>query len=210
VNRSVAPTDFVPAIDAKIARELALHYDTQIRRVAGDSGARVVDKTPDNTMYLGLLLALFPRATVIHCRRDLRDVALSCWMADFRGVFWASRLEDIATKFRGHQRIMAHWHEVLPVTVHEVAYEDTVVDLESVARRMIAALGLEWDPACLEFHRTPRPVRTSSVVQVRKPLYTQSVARWKRYEGELDKLFSAVHADERFGVRVPASAPGGA
>ena len=143
-------------------------------------------------MYLGVLSALFPNATVIHCRRDLRDVALSCWMADFRSVYWANQPSHIGTKFRGYQRLMDHWHKVLPVTIHDVDYEETVADLEGVARRMIAAVGLEWDPACLDFHRTSRSVRTSSVVQVRKPLYNRSVARWKPYQHEMADLFNAV------------------
>ena len=66
--------------------------------------------------------------------------------------------------------------------IHEVDYEETVDDLESVARRLVAACGLDWEPACLEFHRTERPVRTASVTQVRQPVYKQSVARWKNYE----------------------------
>lgn len=195
LNRPAAATAFVPALDGKVARELALHYEAELLRLAGGSPERVVDKTPDNAMYLGLLLALFPRATVIYCRRDVRDVALSCWMADFRSVFWANHPDHIGSKFRGHARLMAHWQDVLPATIHEVDYEATVADLETVARRLIAAIGLDWHPACLEFHRTKRPVRTSSVVQVRKPIYNRSVARWKRYEHELPALFNAVAAD---------------
>ena len=86
---------------------------------------------------------------------------------------------------------MDHWRAVLPVPIHEVDYEETVADLEGVARRLLAACGLEWDPACLEFHRTSRPVRTASVTQVRQPVYKHSVARWKNYERELADLFAA-------------------
>jgi hypothetical protein len=78
------------------------------------------------------------------------------------------------------------------VTVHEVDYEDTVTDLEGTARRLLAACEQEWDPACLQFHRTQRPVRTASVTQVRQPVYTRSVARWKNYEHELGELFAAL------------------
>ena len=72
----------------------------------------------------------------------------------------------------------------------EVAYEDTVADLEGVARRLVAWCGLEWEPACLAFHKTERPVRTASVTQVRQPLYTRSVARWRQYEPSLAGLFA--------------------
>ncbi len=99
----------------------------------------------------------------IHSRRDLRDVAVSCWITNFRSIRWANDPEHIATRFQQYRRIMDHWKEVLPVPIHEVDYEETVSDLEGVARRLIAACGLEWEPACLEFHRTERPVRTASV-----------------------------------------------
>ena len=80
----------------------------------------------------------------------------------------------------------------LPAPILEVEYEETVDDLEGVARRLIAACGLEWEPACLEFHRTERPVRTASVTQVRQPVYKKSVARWKNYESDLGELFAAL------------------
>ena len=134
---------------------------------------------PDNYMYLGLMSVVFPRATFIHCRRDLRDIAVSCWMTDFRSIRWANDPEHIASRFQQYRRMMDHWGSVLPAPIHDVDYEETVDDLESVARRLIAACGLEWDPACLEFHRNERPIRTASVTQVRQPIYTKSVARWR-------------------------------
>jgi tetratricopeptide (TPR) repeat protein len=154
------------------------------------TAARVVDKMPDNHLYLGMLAVLFPRAKFIHCRRDLRDVAVSCWMTNFRQIRWASDLEHIASRFREYQRLMAHWQATLPVSVLEVNYEDTVTDLESVARKLVEWCSLEWESACLAFHELKRPVRTASVTQVRQPLYTTSVARWKNYEPALGDLFA--------------------
>jgi hypothetical protein len=130
----------------------------------------------------------------IHSRRDLRDVAVSCWMTDFRSIRWANDPEHIASRFRQYRRLMDHWQEVLALPIHAVDYEETVSDLESVARRLVAACGLAWDPACLEFHRTRRPVRTASITQVRQPIYKQSVARWKNYEHDLGTLFAALPA----------------
>jgi hypothetical protein len=145
---------------------------------------------PDNYMYVGLLAILFPSAVFVHSRRDLRDIAVSCWMTDFRSIRWANDQNSIATRFQQYQRLMNHWKEVLPVPLHEVNYEETVTDLESVARRLIEACGLPWEPACLEFHRTERPIRTASVMQVRQPVYQRSVARWKHYEPVLGELFA--------------------
>ena len=156
----------------------------------GGRAARLVDKMPDNYLYLGLLAVMFPEAAFIHCRRDLRDVAVSCWMTDFRSLRWANDPEHIARRFQQYRRLMDHWRSVLPVTIHEVDYEDAVNDLEPVARRLVAACGLDWEPACLEFHRTQRPIRTASVVQVRQPVYKQSAGRWRNYEAALADLFA--------------------
>jgi hypothetical protein len=113
-------------------------------------------------------------------------------MTDFRSIRWASQPDQIAGRFRNYRRLMKHWQTVLPVPIHHVDYEETVTDLESVARRLLAACGLDWEPACLEFHQTKRPVRTASQAQVRQPVYQRSVARWKNYEPALAELFAAL------------------
>ena len=149
---------------------------------------------PDNYIYLGLLAAMFPRAVFIHCRRNLRDVAVSCWTTDFRpeNIPWASDPNYMGSRFEQYLRLMEHWRGVLPAPIHEVNYEDTVADLEGVARDLLAACGLDYEPACLEFHRTRRRVKTASIGQVRQPIYSRSVARWRNYESELDFLFRAL------------------
>ena len=159
---------------------------------AGPRRPRVADKMTDNYLYLGLLAILFPNATFIHSRRDLRDVAVSCWITNFRSIRWTNDPQHMAHRFQQYLRLMDHWRTVLPAPIHEVDYEETVDDLEGVARRLVAACGLDWEPACLEFHRTERPVRTASLAQVRQPIYKKSVARWKNYEHELGDLFSAL------------------
>ncbi len=91
---------------------------------------------------------------------------------------------------------MAHWTATLPVSVLDISYEETVADLESVARRLVAWCGLEWEPGCLAFHETKRPIRTASVTQVRQPIYKRSVARWKHYESALRSLFEQLVGQE--------------
>ena len=153
---------------------------------------------PENYLFLGLLAVLFPQATFIHCRRDLRDVALSCWMTDFTHVRWANDPKHIA---RHTSPAISSVHgplggSVLPVPIHEIDYEEVVANLEGVARRLVTACRLEWEPACLEFHRTRRQVRTASGTQVRQPIYKKSVGRWKNLcETELAKLFAALPED---------------
>jgi tetratricopeptide (TPR) repeat protein len=195
LGRSDSTFDCLPHLDAAAVRRLAGRHLEALRALDGERAEQVVDKMPDNYQYLGLMAALFPRAVFIHCRRDLRDIAVSCWSTDFRSIRWANDQGCIARRFRQYRRLMDHWRAVLPVPVHELDYEETVADLEGVARRLLAACGQEWDPACLEFHRSNRPVRTASVSQVRQPVYQKSVARWKHYERELAELFSALPPD---------------
>jgi hypothetical protein len=175
-------------IDRDTAQQLASRHLKSLRDL-DRSALRIVDKMPENYFYLGLLAALFPRARLIHCRRDLRDVAVSCWMTHFQEICWASDQYHIASRFHDYLRLMAHWRRDLPLPLLEVDYEETVADLEGVARKIVAWCGLEWEPACLDFHRAKRPVSTASLVQVRQPIFRSSVGRWKRYEQILAPLF---------------------
>jgi tetratricopeptide (TPR) repeat protein len=185
------PFDALESLDQESVVELAHRYLHELAAL-NDSADRIVDKMPDNSIYLGLIATIFPRATLIHCRRDLRDVALSCWMTNFMEVRWACEPDHIARRIAEHQRLMEHWRRVLPVPMLDVEYEDLVADVHKGARALVAFCGLEWDPACLEFHKSRRPVRTSSVAQVRRPVYTTSVGRWRNYERTLAPLFAGL------------------
>jgi tetratricopeptide (TPR) repeat protein len=187
-----------------VRRQAGRHLEElQVLDAAAD---RMVDKMPDNYLYLGLLAVLFPRARFIHCRRDLRDVAASCWLTQFRHIRWANDFDHIATRFEEYERLMAHWRHVLPVRLLEVDYEDTVADLEGTARRLLAFCGLDFEPACLAFHEGQRPIRTASITQVRQPLYRRSVGRWQRYEQALGPLFARLSTIETDFHRPPRPA----
>jgi tetratricopeptide (TPR) repeat protein len=189
-----AALEALARLDRATAHRLGEQHLGRLRELNADR-PRVADKMPDNYLYLGLLAVLFPKAKFIHCRRDLRDVAVSCWMTNFRQIRWANDPDHIAGRFAEYRRLMEHWRRVLPVPVLEVDYEETVADLEGVARRLVDWCGLEWEPACLAFHEGKRPVRTASVSQVRQPIYQRSVARWKNYEPTLGSLFAKLCAD---------------
>jgi len=168
------------------------HLD-QLRNL-NSTAERIVSKTPADYLYLGLQAVQFPRGKFIHCRRDLRDVAVSCWMTHFRHLRWANDPEHIAARFSEYQRLMNHWRAVLPVPILEVNYEETVADLPAVARRLVEWCGLDWEPTCLAFHEVKRPVLTASAVQARQPVYARSVGRWRNYEGTLSELFAALRS----------------
>ena len=179
------------SLDRSSAARLAARHLERLR-VLSPAAARIVDKLPDNYLLLGLLAAIFPRAKFIHCRRDLRNVAVSCWMTRFRDVRWANDPADIGSRFQQYLRLMEHWRKVLPVPLLELNYEETVADLEGVARRLVSWCGLAWEPGCLEFHRARRPVTTASLVQVRQPIFATSVGRWHHYAPYLTTLLAAI------------------
>jgi tetratricopeptide (TPR) repeat protein len=205
-GRENEPLAAIAHLDAATIEELARRHEQRLFQLDGGRARRVIGKLPDNYLYLGLIALLFPRAVVIHCRRDPCDVALSCWSTNFKDVRWANHEDHIASRFEDYRRLMEHWSEVLPSTFVrlDVAYEDAVADLEGVARRLLSALVLEWDVACLEFHRTRRPVKTASQVQVRRPVYRGSVGRWKLYRDELVSLFAKVDSAMQRGTTLVA------
>lgn len=170
-----------------VLREFADRYVGHLAKI-GPGKQRVTDKMPTNFLHLGLIARAFPNACVIHCRRDRRDVALSCYFQNFTGPGQAFSydLENLAHFQDAYLRIMAHWREVLPLKMAEIEYETLVTDQEAEIRRLLTFLGLEWDPACLDFHRNRRPVVTASHTQVRHPIHAGSVGRWRNYAREMD------------------------
>jgi tetratricopeptide (TPR) repeat protein len=187
VGMSAPGVDCVGDLTRDDVRALAGVYLDRVRTLS-PSASRVVDKMPDNYLMAGLIATLLPKAWIIHTRRDVRDVGLSCWLTHFRHIRWACDPADIAARIREYERLMGHWRKVLPVEMLEVDYEAVVEDLEGAARRIVAFCGLEWDPACLEFHKTKRVVRTSSMTQVREPIYCRSVGRWRHYSNHLGPI----------------------
>ncbi len=145
---------------------------------------RVIDKAPVNSDFLGLIYSVFPNARVIYMQRDPIDTCLSCYFQQFlTGLNFTFDLSDLAHYYGEHQRIMAHWRAVLPPGfILDVPYEELVADQETWSRKMLAFIGLEWDPRCLEFHTNKRQVNTASAWQVRQKVYKSSVARWRNYE----------------------------
>ena len=196
---SADPFDALNALNLDSAKTIARVYLDALDTLAPSTAVRVVDKMPDNIRFLGLIAMIWPGARVIVCQRDLRDVALSCWQTGFEKNSWANDWDDIAQRFADHQRIVDHWRQALPTGSLVMRYEDLVHDLNRHAHRLIDFLGLEWHPACLEFHKTRRVVRTASLVQVRQPLYMRSVGRWRQYEHSLQPLLEAFG---RRGVRL--------
>ncbi|MDP3460497.1 MAG: sulfotransferase [Hyphomonas sp.] len=155
-----------------------------------------IDKAPSNFLYIGLIAASLPYARIIHLNRNPLDNALGMYKALFRmGYPFSYDFNDLAAYMRAKNRLMTHWRSVLPGRIIDVSYESIVTEQEAETRRLLAACGLEWDPACLDFHLNDSPSATASAAQVRRPLYASSVGRWKKYRKHLGPLIEALEVE---------------
>ena len=174
-------------------------------RAIAPKAARVTDKMPFNFLWAGLIHVVFPRATIIHCRRAVVDTALSIHQTHFHpSVAFPTGGTELVGYIRCCQRLTDHWRSVLPVDRFlEVDYEDLAREPEPVIRRIIAACGLAWHDACLRPESNPRAVRTPSKWQARQPIYRTSVARWRRYEPWLGPLRALVNDEPEWNAGRP-------
>ena len=192
-ERAIALTPRTELSDANVMRaaaridfqDLARFYLDYARKRVGDA-PRFVDKMPVNFLYAGLIHRAFPNAHIICVRREPMDVVVSNYRqifnADAAHYWYAYDLEATARYYALFDALCGFWREALPGDRYtEVAYEDIVADLEGETRRLLAFCGLDFDPRCLNFHENAAPVATASSVQVRAPLYSSSIGRWRRY-----------------------------
>jgi len=185
-------TDQIRAITPERAKALAAEYLGKVEFFS-TTAARVTDKMPHNFRLVGLIALLFPNARIVFCRRDAMDNCFSIYsnaLNDFHS--YGSDLTTLGAYYREHIRLMAHWQAVLPGRIFEMRYEALVGDLEGQSRRLVDFIGLDWDPAVLNFFESDRQVSTISKWQVRQPIYKTSVARWKPFEAQLEPLRAAL------------------
>lgn len=169
--------------------EIRESYLEVLRNFAGDS-PRITDKMPLNYEFLGLIHGAFPKAKILHIRRNPVDTCLSIYMTHFGGgPNFAYKQENIVCHYREYLSLMEHWRAVLPEeSFFELDYEELVADKERVTREAIDFCGLPWDDACLRHDENPSAVSTPSRWQARQPIYNSSVERWRRYEPWLGAL----------------------
>jgi hypothetical protein len=154
---------------------------------------RVVDKMLFNYIWVGLMRLAFPEGRVIRCLRDPADICLSIWRTNFAApIPWAYDQKEIARYYLGYERLMQHWHRILPGEIYDLNYEAVVADQEGETRKLLDFCGLPFDDRCLNFHKTERRVSTASDVQVRQPIYKDSVKKWKKYEKYLAPLLDTL------------------
>jgi tetratricopeptide (TPR) repeat protein len=169
-------------LDESARKKLAEQY-LQVLSTKSADAARVVDKAPVNSDYLGVFHSIFPNARIIYMQRNPIDTCLSCYFQKFvLSLNFTMDLTDLAAHYRQHQRLMNHWRTVLPPgSILDVPYEQLVADQESWSRRILDFIGLDWDDRVMDFYATERAVVTASYWQVRQKMYTHSVERWRKY-----------------------------
>jgi len=179
-------------VPAETWRELGGRYVARLRR--HDAGAdRIVDKLPFNYSLAGMIRLMMPNARIIHCVRDPRDTCLSCYLTFFQSERgFTCDLAELGETYRLYWQLMEHWRQVLPGGLHAVQYERLVEDLEGETRGLIEYLGIPWSDQCLRFFDNKRMVTTASMTQVRRPVYRDSVGRWRRYRDHLAPLLEAL------------------
>jgi hypothetical protein len=179
--------------DAGAFQRLGAEYIDEARKQAGDTRF-ITGKMPGNYLHIGLIKLALPNAKVIHCKRDPADNGLSLFKSYFpvRAHYYAYDLSEIGQYYNFYYGLMEHWHSMIPGFVHDIQYEDMVADQAGQTRSLLDYCRLAWDDACLDFHKTDRPVHTASAVQVRQPIYDSSVQAWKRYEKQLAPMLEAL------------------
>jgi hypothetical protein len=152
-----------------------------------------IDKMPNNFRDIGLIHLMLPKAKFIDARRD----PMACCFGNFKQLFASGQefsydIDDLARHYRTYLEFMRHWNMALPGRILTVHHEDVVDDLEGSVHRLLGFCGLPFEPACLQFHETSRPVRTASSEQVRQPVGREGVDQWRNYEPWLGSLRAAL------------------
>lgn len=198
----------VPGLGTPAFGRLAADYLGRVHAIIREPRARFVDKHPLNFQFAGLILLMFPNAKVIHTVRDPLDTCLSCFFQNFtKGQHYSFDLVKLAHFYNDYRRLMEHWEQVFPGRIITVEYENVIENQEAETRRMLDLCGLDFEPACLDFHRTERVVKTASFLQVRKPLYKTSQNRWRRYSHELQEVADILGIPIEHPVTITASNP---
>jgi len=182
----------VAALTSDSVNRLSQEYLDRIDLLATDA-RHITDKMPHNFQHLGLIELLFPEARIIHCMRNPMDTCLSIFTQNFTANHgYAVNLAHLGLYYRQYQRLMAHWKSVLGIPILDLQYEQLTSRQDEMTRQLVDFCGIDWDDACLDFQSAKRNVATPSYEQVRKPMYRNSVDRWKNYEKHLEPLLKAL------------------
>jgi tetratricopeptide (TPR) repeat protein len=179
----------------------ALGREYLARARAAGGGGRFTDKMPLNYLYCGLIRRALPEAKIVHLTRHPMAAGYAMYKTLFKdGYPFSYDLDEIAQYYVAYRRLMDHWCASMPGAIHSVSYESLVADQVAETRKLLAFCGLEWQEACVQFHRNPAATTTASAAQVRRPIYGSSVAQWRHYTAQLAGLRAAL---ESAGIELP-------
>ena len=178
----------IRSVKQPLLNRLATEHLDKLAAISATS-TFISDKMPHNYYALGLIQLLFPDAKIIHCRRNPLDTCISIYFQNFLvGHDYSDSLFNLGTHYHQYQKLMQHWKSNLGIDMLELDYEELVNKPEDLIRKLVAFCGLPWDEQCLAFNKQKRRVSTASFDQVRQPIYTRSIDRWRYYDVQLDEL----------------------
>ena len=189
--------DQMERIDVKAARAIRKKYLAAMAGYAPQA-KMVANKTPANFLRIGQIRKVFPDAPIVHCQRHALATCLSIYTTPFANPMrFADNLQDLADYYRGYESIMAAFAETDDNgQIFDLSYEDLVSDPETVAPRLLAHCGLDWQADCLEFYRSRQAAKTASLMQVRRPINSESVDKWHRFEPFIGPLAALSGGDD--------------
>jgi tetratricopeptide (TPR) repeat protein len=175
--------------------KLGILYSEKIKSLTNDANKQFIcNKTPNNYLHLGLIKLMLPNAKIIHVLRDPMDSCFSCYAKLFsENVNFTYSQEELGRYYARYRELMKYWENALPEnSIYTIHYENLIANLETETKNLLNYVGVNFEEACLDFQNTQRKVNTASIAQVRKPLYTSSIARWENFSEGLQPLLDIV------------------
>ncbi|MEP5568328.1 MAG: sulfotransferase [Halioglobus sp.] len=180
--------DFIRMAANADSEKLGRDYVESTRPQTADR-SRFIDKLPLNFLYCGLIHRALPKAKIIHLKRNAMDTCFAIYKTLFKQAYpFSYDQQELGRYYVAYRDLMAHWHHVMPGKILDVCYEDLVSDLTTQSHRLLDFCDLPWEDACLDFHQSQAPSLTASLAQVRQPVYTSSIGKWRHYEDRLKPL----------------------
>ena len=193
-TRSTFP-QYVPTLTSQLVGSLSTGLLRHMQASAPNASRIIINERP-SYLFLGLLKQIFPGARFIHCVRNPLDNCLSCYFQLLTSEHsYAYKLEHLGHYYKQYQRLMQHWENVLKARLFTITYEELVNNQQSITQALIEFCDLPWDDNCLRFHENKRNVVTPSYDDVRQPIYTTSISRWKNYERYIQPLLTAINSE---------------
>lgn len=193
LNKNSGASDSYPKCMSRynnksVIQDYSLYYLGELKKYSSDA-IRIADKMPDNFLRIGLIKTMFPNARIIHCQRNPLDTCLSIYTTCFvKGNEYSYDLDELGQYYLDYERLMSHWRNLFESQIFEIQYEELVTNQEVISKQLIEYLDIQWNDECLNFYGNNREVKTASNLQVRQPMYSRSINRWKNYKKQLDPL----------------------